>query len=75
MTASNQALAKIINETFGFPDIQSAKSFLIANTKNEYGADYCEIKIGGLTMFYSSNCKNKFQIGGNVKGIYQSKSF
>ena len=62
--------------SLGFKSVDAFKSYMKAKAGlNEYGAIcYSEIK-NGLELNYSSNCKNKYGIGGNDRGIFKDFRF
>ena len=60
----------------GFESKKEFKDYLKSKAKlNEYGSICYEEKRKGYTLNYSDNCKNKWGIGGNIKGIFQDYRF
>ncbi len=59
-----------------FKNKDDFKSYMKEKAKlNEYGAVCYTEKRNGYELNYSDNCKNKWGIGGNIKGIFQDYRF
>ncbi|MBU1783072.1 hypothetical protein KKA77_00620 [Patescibacteria group bacterium] len=68
-------LTKLLKE-LGFKSIIDFKKYMRNKSKlNEYGAICYTEKRKEFELNYSNNCKNKFGIGRNVKGIFRDYRF
>ena len=62
--------------TLGFTSVDDFKSYMKSRARlNEYGAICYNEKRNGLELNYSNNCKHKYGIGGNDRGIYKGFRF
>ena len=63
-------------KTLRFNSIKEFKRYMLNNANlNEYGAICYTEKKNGFILNYSNNCKHKFGIGGNIKGIFEDYRF
>mgnify|MGYP001611609364 CR=1 FL=1 len=71
----NSEITNIIN-SLGFTSLDDFKLYMKSKAKlNEFGAIcYTEVK-NGLTLNYYNNCKNKYGVGGNDRGIFKDFRF
>ena len=71
----NNDLKNII-VSLGFKSVDSFKCYMKAKAKlNEYEAICYSERKNGLELNYSTNCKNKYGIGGNDRGIFRDYRF
>ena len=62
--------------SLGFDSVDSFKSYMLGKAKlNEYGSVCHFEQRDGLELSYSDNCKKKFGIGGNLRGIFTDNRF
>ena len=63
-------------KTVGFDSVDIFKTYMRSNAKlNEYGAICYNETRKGFELNYSNNCKNKYGVGGNNRGIFSDFRF
>ena len=72
----NKAIINKILQELGFDCADCFRVYMVTHAKlNEYGAVCYTEKRNGYELNYSDNCKNKFGIGANIRGIFQGYRF